>query len=377
MSKKAKKTKESTPPDASENDVQNVSENETDDISNDSRKEAASDTQEEMDAAREVPPGENNSWEKRSSRYHPRNFSSFTQKIATNRSYQIGLGIIAVLIAIIVGIAFYNSSIKTRLTATDEEKQQIAAELADAERNLEEAKSAYSLEKAKLSKTEQSSEETEKAMQSQIADLEATLQNVKSRVGNLKDEKKEAMIELAQFKRFSKQFQRMVNSGKLEVDFRRGRMVVNLPAQVLFDSGSAELTEEGETALKDVAKILRTVRNRRFMIGGHTDNQKIVKADFDSNWELASARAIVVTKALIKAGLPPKNLVAAGYSQYAPIASNASDAGRQKNRRIEIILEPFLKDITPPVAERKSKKAKTRTAERKGKKKGKKVVKAS
>jgi chemotaxis protein MotB len=153
--------------------------------------------------------------------------------------------------------------------------------------------------------------------------------------------------------------------------------VVNLPAQVLFDSGSAELTEDGEAALKEVAKILRTVRNRRFMIGGHTDNQKIVKADFDSNWELASARAIVVTKALIKAGLPPKNLVAAGYSQYAPIASNASDVGRQKNRRIEIILEPFLKDITPPVAARKSKKAKNKTAARKRKKKGKKAVKSS
>jgi chemotaxis protein MotB len=119
-------------------------------------------------------------------------------------------------------------------------------------------------------------------------------------------------------------------------------MIVELPAQVLFPSGSAELTADGRKALGEVAKILRSMPRRRFIVAGHTDNVPVSTDRFASNWELSSARAVEVTAEMIRGGLRPEQLVAAGYSEHDPVARNTSDAGRQKNRRIEIILEPRL-----------------------------------
>src|SRR5690606_5652418 len=132
---------------------------------------------------------------------------------------------------------------------------------------------------------------------------------------------------------------------KLEIAFRRGRMIVQLPAQVLFPSGSAELTGEGVEAIADVAKILRDMRDQHFIVGGHTDSIPVSNDEFRSNWELSAARAVNVTESLVKAGLKPGQLVAAGYAEFDPVAKNNTQAGRQKNRRIEIILEPKLREI--------------------------------
>src|SRR5206468_11280039 len=80
-------------------------------------------------------------------------------------------------------------------------------------------------------------------------------------------------------------------------------------------------------------------------VAGHTDNLPVASGKFDNSWELSSQRAVKVTELLIDKGVPAPNLVAAGYGPYDPIASNSTSTGRQKNRRIEIILEPNLKDL--------------------------------
>ncbi len=251
-----------------------------------------------------------------------------------------------VLLVALVGVAIYAATIRSDLDESIKREAGLRGELTKVQVELRKTSvlregeaTAFTEEKGKL--------------EEQVAALESALDSTKTAVGELKDEKKQTTKELAQFKAFSARFKRMIDAGKLEVVFRRGRMVVNLPAQVLFDSGSAELSENGSDALKEVAKILKTVKNKRFLVGGHTDDRKILKAKYDSNWELAAARATVVTKALIKAGIRPWNLAAAGYSQYAPVASNKTDQGRQKNRRIEIILEPNLKDIELPNTRKK------------------------
>src|SRR6185295_1388820 len=161
-------------------------------------------------------------------------------------------------------------------------------------------------------------------------------------LAELDEERSAIRDQLAEFQQLTRQFKRMIDSGRLKVTFRRGRMIVELPAQVLFPSGSAELTDEGSKALDEVAKILRSMRSRRFIVAGHTDNVPVATEHFANNWELSSARAVRVTAQLIRGGLKPEQLVAAGYSEYDPVARNVNEAGRQKNRRIEIILEPRL-----------------------------------
>jgi chemotaxis protein MotB len=250
---------------------------------------------------------------------------------------------LVILIGGIAALGFYTVKTKGKLDKTATAVEEADQKLVDSQKDLKRVTAECDAEKAKT-------KDEQELLAGQVRELETALKNTETAVVELKDENQQNAEELAQFKKFSSQFKRMTDAGKLEVVFRRGRMVVTLPAQVLFDSGSADLSQEGQTALKDVADVLRTVKNKRFMVGGHTDDQQIKKAKFDSNWDLSSARALTVTKALIKAGLKPWNLVAAGYSQFAPVASNKSEAGRQKNRRIEIILEPNLKDIEPPKA---------------------------
>jgi chemotaxis protein MotB len=198
-------------------------------------------------------------------------------------------------------------------------------------------------------------------------DLDSKLAAIESRFEELREERRSIASRLAEFRRVSKQFQRMINSGKLEVIFRRGRMIVQLPEKVLFPSGSADLTKDGADALKQVAKILRKVADKRFIVAGHTDNVPISNDDFASNWELSVARAVNVTRSLISTGLGARRLSAAGYAQFDPIATNSTSAGRQKNRRIEIILEPRLKK--PPETKKATKKAtkkpKTKTVKKK------------
>jgi chemotaxis protein MotB len=138
----------------------------------------------------------------------------------------------------------------------------------------------------------------------------------------------------------------MIDAGKLEVTTRQGRMIVKLPAEILFASGSAQLSEAGHAPLKELAGVLKQFPDRRFMVAGHTDNVPIGPSNFKSNWELSTARAVTVTEFLASSGVNPSRLTAAGYSEYDPIRPNATEAGRSENRRIEIVLLPNVNEIS-------------------------------
>jgi chemotaxis protein MotB len=191
-----------------------------------------------------------------------------------------------------------------------------------------------------------------------IAELSVMLDSNKSRLFEVVSEQRQAEEALEAFKAFTAKFRDMIDAGHLETTFRRGRMIVNLPEKVLFPSGSAELTKGGARALGQVAEILKEVKNPRFIVAGHTDNEQVKKSAYPSNWALSAARAVTVTEALIAAGMSPKRLVAAGYSEFDPVAGNKSVKGRGKNRRIEIVLEPHIDKL--PRSESKKVEKKTR-----------------
>jgi chemotaxis protein MotB len=90
---------------------------------------------------------------------------------------------------------------------------------------------------------------------------------------------------------------------------------------------------------------LRTINNRHFQIAGHTDNVPIRNRRFPSNWELSSQRAVNVVHYLQDQEVDANFLSAAGYAEFAPDGSNDNDAGRQQNRRIEIVLMPNLDEL--------------------------------
>jgi chemotaxis protein MotB len=132
-----------------------------------------------------------------------------------------------------------------------------------------------------------------------------------------------------------------LKNGQIEIEELRGRLQVRAADQILFDSGSAEIKPEGRKLLAKVASGIKAVTDREVHVEGYTDDVPIHTARFASNWDLSVARAVTVAKFLASAGVSEKQLAATGYGEHRPIASNADAAGRQRNRRIEIVLEPL------------------------------------
>jgi len=137
-------------------------------------------------------------------------------------------------------------------------------------------------------------------------------------------------------------FRSLIDGGQLAVSIVRGRMVIQLPQDILFPSGSATLSADGRSTLTQVASVLATLEDRSFQIEGHTDNVPISTAQFPSNWELSSARALSVVRLLIQGGVAPERLSGAGYGEYQPVAQNDDRESRRRNRRIEIVMLPNL-----------------------------------
>lgn len=172
-------------------------------------------------------------------------------------------------------------------------------------------------------------------------DLAAT----KAREERLREEQRKQQERLAKYRQVVEKFQKLVSSGKLKIRVVKGRMVVEMASNILFPSGKANLKEEGEEALKELAEILLTIDGRALQVAGHTDNIPIKNNRFKSNWELSTARAVTVVKFLQEQGLDPEKLSASGYAEYQPAAANDTEEGRAQNRRIEIVLMPNLDEL--------------------------------
>ena len=115
--------------------------------------------------------------------------------------------------------------------------------------------------------------------------------------------------------------------------------MIRLKEKALFASGSAALQGQAEQIVPVIAALLSSLPER-VTISGHTDNVPISTAQFPSNWELSSARAVSLMRGLMGAqpALNPARFSALGYSEYRPIASNDTEEGRAQNRRVEVFI---------------------------------------
>jgi chemotaxis protein MotB len=115
-------------------------------------------------------------------------------------------------------------------------------------------------------------------------------------------------------------------------------LVISLREVGFFDSGSAEIKTDSQSAFGRMAKLLAE-RQFRIRIEGHTDTVPIHNSKFASNWELSTARATEMIRVLItQYDFAPERLSAGGYSEYHPIADNHTEAGRKLNRRVDVVI---------------------------------------
>jgi chemotaxis protein MotB len=183
------------------------------------------------------------------------------------------------------------------------------------------------------------------ALLAERGELAGSLSQARARLEELRRAQASAEARAALFRDIALKLKRMIDAGNLSILLRNGRMVLVLPNDVLFDSGQTRIKASGQTALEQLAAVLKTIEGRQFQVAGHTDDQPIRFSPFASNWDLSTARALEVVKLLVQQGVEPRMLSAAGYGEFDPIAGNDSAAGKARNRRTEITLQPNVDDL--------------------------------
>lgn len=191
-----------------------------------------------------------------------------------------------------------------------------------------------------------------KSLGSSIVDLEskktqlsADQQKLQQELEQLRKLKDIAEQRNAEFNNILLKFKKMIDSGALSVKIRNGRMIVTLSSDILFSSGSAKLTDDGKKAISELCNTLKEIRDRNFLIVGHSDATPMRTQRFPSNWELSSQRAIEVVKIMIESGVAPEILSAAGSAEFDPVAQNDTDANKAQNRRVEIVFMPKIDEL--------------------------------
>lgn len=119
-------------------------------------------------------------------------------------------------------------------------------------------------------------------------------------------------------------------------------MKLLIPNKFLFQSARATILSESDEILDTIAAIIKNI-DMQIQVDGHADAMPIKSFTYASNWELSGARAVSVVQELIRRGVPASNLVARAFGEQRPISDNITEEGKEKNRRVEIVIIP--KDI--------------------------------
>ena len=182
-------------------------------------------------------------------------------------------------------------------------------------------------------------------LKEKVSSLEQQNTAAQEKVGSLEQEKASLAASnqqtQKQYEELVQGLSKEVEKGELQVKQYKNMLSVDLASRIFFDSGKVTLRKEGKAILKKVGNALKGYENKIIRVVGHTDNVPVAKslrATFPSNWDLSVARAANVVRFLQEVGVPPERMVAAGRAEYDSVAPNDTPEGRQKNRRIEIML---------------------------------------
>lgn len=179
-------------------------------------------------------------------------------------------------------------------------------------------------------------------LRQKVANLEGENKKLKDDIDALQRVKEDKVKEVSNtYEQLLQNMKSEIALGQVTISELKGKLTVNMEAAILFDSGKADVKDNGLEILQKMVNTLKGVKDKAIRIEGHTDNVQIIGAlsrIFPTNWELSAARAINVAKYLQQQGLDPAILSAAAFAEYKPVADNGTKEGRAKNRRIEITL---------------------------------------
>ena len=188
-----------------------------------------------------------------------------------------------------------------------------------------------------------------------LSNLNADLNDQKMALDKLKKDKEQLEAIRKRFELLKQKLDSLTKLG-LSVVVRKNKMTIQLPGDVLFDSGRVDLKKDGKDILIKVAEVIRNdkeLSSRMFQVAGHTDNKPLAGGPYKDNWGLSVMRAREVLNFLVSpaegkaggGGLPPDHWSAAGYADTDPVAGNDGAENMQKNRRVELVVLPNVEEM--------------------------------
>ena len=235
----------------------------------------------------------------------------------------------------------YTAEMERELQRRDDREARLRTQLADLQREIDNLIEQAGNARRETIRTQEQLAETQMEAERARTLLNAQgveAQRLRGRLDQLSAIEAEIRERNRIYEEVLTRFRSLIDAGQLSVSIVRGRMVINLPQDILFASGSATLGREGRETLSQIATVLGEFDDRRFQVEGHTDNVPISTAQFPSNWELSAARALSVVKLLVDRGVSPELVSGAGYGEFQPVGTNQTSEGRRLNRRIEIVM---------------------------------------
>jgi chemotaxis protein MotB len=278
------------------------------------------------------------------------------------RSTSLAVVGISALMLLATGCQKYKDQIASQKTEIDKLNASLSG-LEEERANLDAKAAGLEADKRELEAKVGELEAKIQSLMGYVAELEAGLQKLGGDKAAMSQKYQESLAEqqrlidemkrkqaLAQerldtLKGLLGKFKALIAGGKLNVRIRDGKLMLELPSAVLFDSGKYEVSEDGLNTLGAVATVLAQIKDREFQVAGHTDDVPVTTKSLVDNWNLSALRAVAVVRAMQEMGVNAKSLSAAGYSEYSPMVANDSADNRAQNRRIEIILMPNLNEL--------------------------------
>ncbi|MCB0658289.1 MAG: OmpA family protein [Saprospiraceae bacterium] len=233
-------------------------------------------------------------------------------------------------------LLFMTSCVSTKkFNALQSEKDELAANMAKIEQKvsmLEEENTKLNSEKATLDqnisqvRTQLSSTET------QLKDVEKNLNDKQAQINQIRSAMDEA---------FTNVEDAVLESNQRLVELE-DMLYVDMDDPINFKTGSAVVSKDDQETLDKIATMLKANPNMHFIVEGHADKRSIHTDKYQDNWDLSAARSIEVVRKLIKMGVDPKQLTAAGRAEFMPTAEGSDPESLAKNRRTEIIVVPNI-----------------------------------
>ena len=228
---------------------------------------------------------------------------------------------------------------KMKLVACGTKSKSLEERLAEAQKANEELKASYAALQGSLDKSIQQNSQGNVNISKLVDEINASNKFIKQLV-EAKDKSDSLNMVLTNNLTRSLSREEMKD---VDIQVLKGVVYISLADNMLYKSGSYEISERAGETLSKIAKIITDYKDYEVLIEGNTDTDPISRTNIRNNWDLSALRASSVVQELQnKYGVDPRRLSAAGRGEYNPIASNDTPEGKQRNRRTQIIITPKL-----------------------------------